>query len=136
MRGNKLIQLENNIAELENLGKSYSLDVFKADTSKQWALRYGFFESIQIIIDISCHIVVHQNLGVANTYADCIILLRKFNYIDADLEKSLKGMVGLRNLLIHEYIIVDIEKLYGMLLHLDDFKRFIEAINPYIEKNP
>ncbi len=133
MRNSKLIQLENNIAELERFAHSYSVDDLKSDTTKQWALRYGFLESIQIIIDVSCHIVVHQNLGNANTYADCITLLRKFNYINASHEKALKGMAGLRNLLVHEYVIIDIEKLYEMLQHLDDFKKFIEAIEQYLE---
>ena len=134
MRNSRLIQLERNIAELDHLGKTYTVDDFKTDTPRQWALRYGLLESIQIMIDIACHIVVHQNLGTANTYADCIILLRKFSYIDANLEKSLKGMAGLRNLLVHEYVIVDIDKLYGMLHHLNDFKAFITVIEPYLEE--
>jgi uncharacterized protein YutE (UPF0331/DUF86 family) len=134
MRNSRLIQLERNIAELEQLGKAYTADDFKTDTQKQWALRYGFLVSIQIMIDLACHIVVHQNLGTANTYADCIVLLRKFNYIDASLEKSLKGMAGLRNLLVHEYVIVDIDKLYDMIQHLDDFKNFIFAIEHYTDR--
>ena len=33
-------------------------------------------------------------------------------------------MVGLRNLLVHEYIEIDEEKLYQFLDHLDDFMQF------------
>jgi uncharacterized protein YutE (UPF0331/DUF86 family) len=43
-------------------------------------------------------------------------------------------MAGLRNLLVHEYVIVDIDKLYGLLQHLDDFKDFITAIEQYTEE--
>ena len=42
MRNSRLIQLERNIAELEQLGKAYTADDFKTDTPKRWALRYGF----------------------------------------------------------------------------------------------
>lgn len=47
----------------------------KRDKTKEWALRYGLLESIQIVIDLSCHLVVHQNLGNAETYSDCIRLV-------------------------------------------------------------
>ncbi len=52
----RLDQLETNIVELEKFRKKYVLTEIKADFQKQWVLRYGLFESIQIVIDISCHL--------------------------------------------------------------------------------
>lgn len=124
----RLAQLENNIIELKKLGENYSLEDIKNDKKKEWAFRYGFLESIQIVIDISCHLVVHQNLGNAETYADCITLLYQFDYIDEELEKNLKGMTGLRNILVHEYVAVDLEQLYALLERLDDFSLFAQAV--------
>ena len=37
-------------------------------------------------------------------------------------------MVGLRNLLVHEYVRVDQEKLYNYLNFIDDFTQFAEEI--------
>lgn len=132
MHPERLQQLESNIAELITFRNTWTAEEIKQDTTKQWALRYGLLESIQIVIDISCHLVVHHNLGNAQTYADCIELLRKFNYIDMALEKKLKSMTGLRNLLVHEYVKIDIGQLFDMLKHLDDFNSFVQAIRKHV----
>ena len=43
--------------------------------------------------------------------------------------KQLKAMIGLRNILVHEYVAVETEKLYDMLNYLDDFSEFSELIS-------
>jgi uncharacterized protein YutE (UPF0331/DUF86 family) len=98
----------------------------------EWALRYGFLESIQIIIDISCHLVSKYNLGNPENYSDCIEFLRKFNYIDENIENKLIGMIGLRNLLAHEYAAIKIERLYDLLDHLDDITSFVQKITDHL----
>lgn len=37
-------------------------------------------------------------------------------------------MIGLRNLLVHEYGIIDVKKLYEYLDHLQDIKEFAIAV--------
>lgn len=69
------------------------------------------------------------NLGAAKTYVECIEKLAAFDYIDPALARAMIAAVGLRNLLIHEYARIDIEKLYGFLALTDDFARFIEAVH-------
>jgi len=91
-------------------------------------------ESIQIVIDLSCHLVVHHNLGNAETYTDCIILLGKYNILDEELADRLKGMAGLRNILVHEYVSVDLERLVELLNRLDDFTKFSKAVNGHFEE--
>ncbi len=124
----KLQHLEANVAELEKFRKQNPLEAVKSDTGKEWALRYGLLESIQIVIDISCHLVVDKNLGNADTYSECIELLGEFDYIDKNLVKILTGMAGLRNLLVHEYVDIDLSRLYQMLDRLSHFSRFVEAV--------
>lgn len=128
----RLIQLETNVVELEKFRQKYALDEIKNDLQVQWILRYGLFESIQIVIDISCHLVAKYNLGNAQTYSDCIALLRKEKYLSVEISERLLGMIGLRNILIHEYIAVDIEKLYQLLDNLDDFRQFASEVKDVI----
>lgn len=129
----RLQLLENNITELKKLKEEFQIEDVKKDQKKEWALRYGLLESIQIMIDIACHIVARQNLGNAETYTECIELLQAFDYIDEDLERDLKGMAGLRNILVHEYVAVDIDQLYALLENTDDFNAFAMAVREYIE---
>src|SRR3990172_12699318 len=114
----RLQLLEDNVKQLAALRNRYGLHDIKADKTKEWALRYGFLESVQIVIDISCHLVSKYNLGNPASYAECIELLKKFNYIDETLASKLAGMIGLRNILAHEYVTVEAEKLYALLDNL------------------
>ncbi len=128
----RLKSLEDNVAELALFKKSNTLEDILKNRTSGWALRYGLLESIQIMIDISCHLVSKYNLGNPETYGQCIELLRKFKHIDENLEKKLARMVGLRNILAHEYTVVKVEKLYSMLDNLDDFRNFIDQVGKII----
>ena len=124
--------LENNIKELAELKTRFIMEDICHDKLGEWALRYGFLETIQIAIDISCHIVAKYNLGNPTTYTECIDLLRKYNYIDKSLTSKLIGMIGLRNILVHEYVSVDIERLYDLLNNVEDFKEFVNQIKEFV----
>lgn len=123
--------LEENISELIDFRKNITLEKLAADKPSQWALRYGLMESIQIVIDISCHLVSQYNLGNPSTYGECIEFLGNSGYLSMSLAQRLVGMAGLRNLLVHEYVVIDNSRLYKLLDHLDDFRQFVEKTKQY-----
>ncbi|NOY63943.1 MAG: DUF86 domain-containing protein [Nitrospirae bacterium] len=123
--------IEENILQLEQL-KVHSLEEIKRQKMLQWALRYGLLETIQAVIDVACHLVSKYNLGNPETYQECIEFLREHKYISEESSKKLSQMIGLRNLLVHEYIKVDISRIYNLLDYLDDFRVFIEEIKDHI----
>jgi len=125
----KLKQLEENIKLLQEIKTSISLEDLKTNRRYEWEIRYGLFESIQIIIDVSCKISNHYNLGNPQTYKECIELLGKHHYLTQELTQKVIAMVGLRNLLVHEYVAIDEEKLYQFLEFLEDFVLFIKEIS-------
>jgi len=124
----KIKRLEENLVTLEEFRKNIPLDNLLRDKIKQWALRYGILECIQEIIDISCALVSSNNLGNPKNYRECIEILIKNGYISEELGKRLISIVGLRNLLVHEYIKIDLSRLYEFLNNLNDFKEFIYYI--------
>jgi len=95
-------------------------------------LRYGLLETIQIVIDISCYLVSRDNLGNPATYTECIELLQRFEYLDRGLAEKLNGMIGLRNILVHEYLAVEREKLYHLLEDIGDFEEFAIRIQRFL----
>jgi uncharacterized protein YutE (UPF0331/DUF86 family) len=124
----KLKQLEENLSVLEEIKSETQIDQISRNKRYEWELRYGLFESIQIMVDVSCKVVNHFNLGHPKNYRECIELLGKFEYLDLSHVKRYMAMIGLRNLLIHEYTAIDIEKLYKFLDSLNDFENFIKEI--------
>jgi len=111
---------------------TYSIEEIKANKFDEWSLRYGVFESIQIVIDIACHLSNRYNLGIAKTYTACIENLSTSNYISHALSKNIISAIGLRNLLIYEYVQIDIEQLYSFLDYSDDFSTFIKEVKGYL----
>lgn len=129
----RLQRLEANLRELQRFHQAYSREDVRRDPHLEWALRYGLLEAVQIVIDISCHVVSQHNLGVPATSAQCIEQLHRAGYLDDHLADTLSGMVGLRNILVHEYISVDPEQLYELLDRLDDFRQFATQIGRHIQ---
>lgn len=128
----RLKLLEDNASELLEFRKKFSIEDILSDKSREWALRYGFLETIQIVIDVSCHVVSKYNLGNPLMYSECVDLLKNYKYIDENLAAKLNGMIGLRNILVHEYIDIEKEKLYGLLDRVEDFKEFVGKIKEYV----
>lgn len=115
----RVARLEENVITLAEL-RSDPL----SSRRSQWALRYGLMESIQIVIDLACEVVAKRNLGSPSTYRECIELLAQFNLLEQGLAETLQKMVGLRNLLVHDYDEVDINRLTPLLERLEDFTAF------------
>jgi uncharacterized protein YutE (UPF0331/DUF86 family) len=115
----RIARLEKNIITLEEMRE----DSFTTRQS-QWALRYGLLESIQIVIDLACELVSRRNLGSPDSYRECIRILAQFNLVEDELATSLEKMVGLRNLLVHDYDEIDVARLTPLLNSLDDFRSF------------
>ena len=63
-------------------------------------------------------------MGIPKNYSDCISFLINNNYLENELGKRILSMIGLRNLLVHEYGIIDVKKLYEYLDHLQDIRDF------------
>ena len=129
MKSDKLKRLEENLMILNSIKDNYSLDDIINDKVDEWGLRYGLFESIQIIIDLACSIVAEKNLGIPKNYSECIGFLKSNNYLEKELGERIMGMIGLRNLLVHEYGIIDVKRLFEYLDHLEDIKDFAVSIS-------
>ena len=129
MINDKLKRLEENLRVLNDFKGKYSLEDLLANKVDEWALRYGLLECIQIIIDVSCSFIAEKNLGIPKNYSECILIIVSNKYLDKDLGERIIKMVGLRNLFVHEYGIIDLNKLYEYLNHLDDIRDFAIAIS-------
>ena len=136
MINDKLKRLEENRRILTKIKEEYTIEDIIADKVDEWGLRYGLFESLQIVIDLACSCVAEKNLGVPNNYSECITILITNKYLENELGEKILRMVGLRNLLVHEYGMpvpqnagIDIKKLYEYLSHIQDIKDFAHAIS-------
>ena len=76
------------------------------------------------------HIVSSKKLGIPQNSRDSFEVLNKNHILSDDLTKKLKGMVGFRNIAVHNYQAVNIDILRDVIeKHTDDFFEFIFEIN-------
>lgn len=88
----------------------------------------------ECIFDIGGHIIAEKGLGTPGDYEDIIKILGKKGVIGKGLAKRLKGLGGFRNILVHDYMGIDYEKVYSNLkINLKDFSDFIKDVQAYIK---
>jgi len=126
--------LEQALEELENLRKD-SLEDIQNSLEKQWAVEHGLQLAIQTLLDIGSHILVEEGERDINNYTDIIRQLGEMGIISREFAKSIEGMAGLRNILVHEYVDVDLGVIFKILQQrLEDFEKFISFIREYLSK--
>jgi uncharacterized protein YutE (UPF0331/DUF86 family) len=129
----KLQELNSYLKEMEKL-KAVSWDEFFSSLSKQWMVFHGLQLSIQIVIDVGNHILASLGETQIEDYVDIIDKLGERRIIPLEFAREIRGMAGLRNILVHEYVKIDLKKIYDILQNrLTDFYNFIEYINQFLK---
>lgn len=75
------------------------------------ALTLNIDRACQAAIDMAMHVVADRHLGVPQSSGQAFVLLERAGIIDRPLSASLRGMVGFRNVAIHQYDEIDIDVL-------------------------
>ena len=110
----RLQALEEYTDHLRNLRQIPFSDV-KTDIKNRWAIERGLLLAIECILDIGSHIVAEEKLGRPKDYTEIIDILGEKSIIPEEFAKEIRGIAGFRNILIHEYVEIDIGKVYGYL---------------------
>lgn len=129
--------LENMEEALANLGRyrNLPLEEFEKDLSLVWIAERGLTILIQNLLDIGAHILASEIRNDWDDYGEIILKLGTHGVIPEDFSKSIQGMAGLRNILIHEYLRVDTRKIHEYLRdRMEDFAEFMSYIQKYLEK--
>ena len=130
-----LKELETNFINLNQI-KVENIKELRSNIEKQWAILHGLQIIIQNILDIGNHILTSKGINNIETYGDIIKKLGENQIIPEGFAKSIQNLAGFRNILVHEYIMVDLEKVFFILTNkLCDVEKFIQFIASYIEKN-
>jgi uncharacterized protein YutE (UPF0331/DUF86 family) len=87
------------------------------------ATQRGLQLAIQACIDIGSHLVAELDLPLPADYRGVFTALVAKG-LDAELSDRLGSAAGLRNVLVHDYLDIDEDVVWGSLDHLDDLRRF------------
>lgn len=112
-----------------------TLKEYKESEVKRRACERLLQISIECVLDLCDIIFSGLRLGVPTSEEDIIERLRKEKVITDETLQKLKGMRGVRNILVHRYPYVDDEKIYESLTkELKDFDIFIDEVLKFLKK--
>ena len=130
--------LQNMEEALANLGRyrDLSLEEFERDLSLIWIAEKGLQILIQNLLDIGAHLLASEIKNDWDDYGEIILKLGQHGIIPRDFSEKIQGMAGLRNILIHEYLRVDVSKIYDLLKkRMGDFTEFMSYVQSYLDRN-
>ena len=104
-----------------------------ADFTKQDSIILNIQRACEASIDLAMHLVSERKLGLPKTSREAFQLLQDANLIEASLAKTLKNMVGFRNIAVHDYQSIELSILQSIIeKHLDDFTKFTKIVLAFV----
>ena len=113
-----------------------SEDIFEENHTKQDSVILNRERASQASIDIAIHIIKTKSLGLPNTSRELFDMLLEAKIISTDTCKQMQGMVGFRNIAVHDYQNLNIEIVVAIVKkHLGDFEDFVqEVFEKYLDR--
>jgi uncharacterized protein YutE (UPF0331/DUF86 family) len=109
--------------------RNLSLEEFLADEDARDIVTHNLFIMLQNVIDIGTHLISDLGLEEPDYLGEIPELLVKEKIIADQLKKPLKAMIGLRNIIAHEYGDLNFDIIYKILQEeLDDVNQFLADI--------
>lgn len=130
----KLSRLNMYLEKLKPISQK-NLEEYKSD----FYLKSSAERFIQLIVecatDINNHVVVEIGNRPPEDYRVSFVRASEAGLISGDLADKLKGSAGMRNILVHEYMDIDDEKVYNVIpLAIKDYKEYLKQVEEFIEK--
>jgi len=89
--------------------------------------------AIQAALDIGSMILAEQSATPALSYRDVFLRLAELGVVPHEFAAKMARMAQFRNVLVHLYLEVDLQKVYHYLQHnLDDLDQFCRYVGEYI----
>lgn len=124
--------LESYVEVLQKAGSMPFKDYLRQDVLTIGGGRLYLQLAIQCCIDIANFLIAAQGFRQPTDAADAFLVLAQQQIISEPFQKTLQNMVGMRNILVHEYAKVDNAKVYEVIHgRLHDFEHFAQCVLNY-----
>ncbi|WP_434284290.1 type VII toxin-antitoxin system HepT family RNase toxin [Clostridium botulinum] len=103
------------------------------DYTKQDSIILNIQRAVEACIDISMYIVSKEKLGIPQNSRDAFEVMNHNGLISDDLLKKIKGMIGFRNIAVHNYQKLNLSVIQKVIEeHLKDFEEFLYEVNRFL----
>lgn len=91
------------------------LDDFRKDPLVHGAAERYLQLAIECLLDIGNHIISDRGYAKPESYGQILKILSREGVVPDDLARDLDGMAAFRNILVHDYLRVDLDKVYDLM---------------------
>lgn len=129
----RLQKIEEYLTHLEQIRK-LSKKEFLADWRSHDAALRNFQVVIEACLDLGSYVISQQGWKTPESYADVIKILKEKKILPKELATKAINMAKFRNILVHDYLYIDLSKVYSHLNELDDIREFVKYLCDFIEQ--
>ena len=131
-----LAGLEQVARELEKY-RDTTAEMLATNLSLRWTVERGLLVGLGLIFQIADHILARAFQRSVDTYEGLLLELKAVSVISEELYRRLKGSGGFRNILVHEYIKVDLKEVTSVLRDAPDtFRAFCDEVLTWLKIFP
>lgn len=110
---------------------------FDADIERDAMSRYATERVLTQLVELAASINEHVAGAVlaetATSYRQSFVLAAEVGMIDGTLRDDLLPLVGMRNVLVHEYVRVDLGRVAAAVpLALDGYRRYVASVAAFV----
>jgi uncharacterized protein YutE (UPF0331/DUF86 family) len=129
----RLAELRRHIDHLQELRPRVSgREDLERDLSLHNDVLFSLLTVCQLVIDIAGELSAQRG-DAFEDYTAAVRNLSRDERFPADLVRQLALLPGFRNVLIHEYVALDLERVVEALDQLDPIERFLEVVRTIVD---
>lgn len=130
----KLEKLQEYVTYLKGYQR-YSLKEFKKDHTLQGATLHYLQLAIECVLDIGEMLISGLRLRKPEEAREILLILAEHKIISEEFAGHFAPVAGLRNILVHEYTTIDLDRIYDYLQNkLKDFDLYARKIAQFVKK--
>lgn len=88
----------------------------------------------QCCIDICHRIIALEGARKPRDYREAIMRMGELSVLPPEFAANLAPIAGFRNILIHEYLLIDWDEVYRNLTNLDDLEQFVTLVREWLRQ--
>lgn len=101
----------------------------------RWAVEHGLHIAAEALFDASTRILAGEFQERPDEYREIPPRLFARGVISNATAKRLESLAGFRNVLVHDYAAIDLQRLHAGLGRLDDFEAFVADVEEWLSRS-
>ena len=110
----RLEKLREYLKTLKAIQK-YDREQFKTDVFVHATAERYLQLAIECLLDVGNHVISDRGFRKPDTYAEVFEILSQNRVIPKKLYEEIEGMTAFRNILVHDYLRLDLDRVYQVL---------------------